>query len=186
MKYRRNKVKREHGIIQDALNWLEELGQCPEVTDIIPGVIEVSRSPERCIVYKYPTQTGCKLLLKSNGSIQEAFVVSKDPESVRKWVEQRFPPMPQKDEQVQTESNIQNRRKASEDPSKEKLHSRKPYSYKATKPPKNHRQDYSEPLELGNQHLPNLGQQLNSNTRQALRALQKELGNSLKRQHKKA
>lgn len=91
MKYRRNKVKREHGIIKDALNWLEELTQNPEVTDVIPGVIEVSRSPERGIIYKYETKTGCKLLLKSNGSIQEAFVVTKNPEWVKLWVEERFP-----------------------------------------------------------------------------------------------
>ncbi|KLU61201.1 hypothetical protein CEB3_c24210 [Peptococcaceae bacterium CEB3] len=90
MKYRKNKVKREHGIIQDALAWLEELSRYPEVSDIIPGVIEISRSPERGIVYKYQTQTGCKLLLKSNGSIQEAFVVTKNPAWVRDWVEKRW------------------------------------------------------------------------------------------------
>ncbi len=97
MKHRRHKVKREHGIIQNALNWLEDLGKNIEVTDIIPGVIEVSRSPERGIVYKYETTTGCKLLLKSNGSIQEAFVVTKDPQWVRKWVEDHFPPVEQVD-----------------------------------------------------------------------------------------
>ncbi|MHB8124831.1 MAG: DUF2103 domain-containing protein [Desulfitobacteriaceae bacterium] len=97
MRHRRHKVKREHGIIQNALNWLEDLGKYSEVTDIIPGVIEVSRSPERGIVYKYETTTGCKLLLKSNGSIQEAFVVTKEPQLVRKWVEDHFPPIEQDD-----------------------------------------------------------------------------------------
>ncbi|MDD4345754.1 MAG: DUF2103 domain-containing protein [Desulfitobacteriaceae bacterium] len=91
MKYRRHKVKREHGIIEKGLNWLEDLEDNPEVTDIIPGVIEISRSPERGIIYKYETTTGCKLLLKSNGSIQEVFVVTKNPQSVRKWVEDHFP-----------------------------------------------------------------------------------------------
>ncbi|HBW36745.1 DUF2103 domain-containing protein [Desulfosporosinus sp. BICA1-9] len=91
MKHRRNKVKREHGIIQNALPWLENLSRLSEVTDIIPGVIDVNRSSERGIVYKYKTQTGCKLLLKSNGSIQEAFVVTKNPESIQEWVEQEFP-----------------------------------------------------------------------------------------------
>lgn len=91
MKYRRNKVKREHSIIHGALAWLEELTQHPEVTDVIPGVIEANRSPERGIVYKYETQTGCKLLLKSNGSIQEAFVVTKNPAWVKAWVEEHFP-----------------------------------------------------------------------------------------------
>jgi hypothetical protein len=91
MKYRRHKVKREHGIIKNGLDWLEDLGGNPEVTDIIPGVIEISRSPERGIIYKYETTTGCKLLLKSNGSIQEVFVVTKEPQWVRKWVEDHFP-----------------------------------------------------------------------------------------------
>lgn len=93
MKYRRHKVKREHGIIENGLSWLEDLGSNPDVTDIIPGVIEISRSPERGIIYKYETTTGCKLLLKSNGSIQEVFVVTKEPQSVRKWVENHFPPL---------------------------------------------------------------------------------------------
>ena len=92
MKYRRNKVKREHGIIQNALLWLENLGRLSEVTDIIPGVIDVSHSSERGIVYKYETQTGCKLLLKSNGSIQEVFVVTKNPACVEEWVKKEFPP----------------------------------------------------------------------------------------------
>jgi len=94
MKYRRNKVKREHGIIQNALQWLENLSTLSEVTDIIPGVIDVNHSSERGIVYKYATQTGCKLLLKSNGSIQEAFVITKNPECVKQWVEKEFLPDP--------------------------------------------------------------------------------------------
>ncbi|MCO5386789.1 DUF2103 domain-containing protein [Desulfosporosinus sp.] len=92
MKHRRNKVKREHGIIQNALLWLESLSRLAEVTDIIPGVIDVNRSSERGIVYKYETQTGCKLLIKSNGSIQEAFVVTKHAERVQEWVNKEFPP----------------------------------------------------------------------------------------------
>lgn len=92
MKHRRNKVKREHGIIQNALYWLERLSCLAEVTDIIPGVIDVNRSSEKGIVYKYETQTGCKLLLKSNGSIQEAFVVTKYPERIQAWVTKEFPP----------------------------------------------------------------------------------------------
>ena len=91
MKHRRNKVKREHGLIPNALLWLENLSTLDEVTDIIPGVIEVSRSPERGLVYKYETQTGCKLLVKCNGSIQEVFVVTKDPAGVKEWVNREFP-----------------------------------------------------------------------------------------------
>lgn len=108
MKYRRNKVKREHSIIQNALPWLENLGTLPQVTDIIPGVIDVSHSSERGIVYKYETQTGCKLLLKSNGSIQEVFVVTKDPFYVQEWVKKEFPPnSPLSVSQIGSKSNPQ-------------------------------------------------------------------------------
>lgn len=181
MKYRRNKVKREHGIIQDALNWLEDLGQNPDVTDIIPGVIEVSRSPERCIVYKYPTQTGCKLLLKSNGSIQEAFVVTKNPDQVKEWVELRFPSTPEKADHASPVTPSQKGPRITDSQSKEKLKAKKPYNFKATQSTKKRRKNCTEPIHFGNQDLPNLGQQINSNTRQALRALQKELGGKHKK-----
>lgn len=86
VKFRRNKIKREHSIIDGALEWLEDLSRKPEVTDIIPGVIDVTNSRERGITYQYETPTGCKLMLKNGGSIQEAFVVTKKPQAVQEWV----------------------------------------------------------------------------------------------------
>lgn len=86
MKFRRNKIKREHSIIKGALGWLEDLSKNREVTDIIPGVIDVTHSKEHGIAYQYETPTGCKLLLKSGGSIQEAFVVTSNPQAVQAWV----------------------------------------------------------------------------------------------------
>lgn len=86
MKFRRNKIKREHSIIDGALEWLEDLSKIQVVTDIIPGVIDVTNSKERGIVYKYETPTGCKLLLKYGGAIQEAFVVTTKPQTVEAWV----------------------------------------------------------------------------------------------------
>lgn len=175
MKYRRNKVKREHGIIQDALGWLEELSENPEVTDIIPGVIQVSRSPERGIVYKYETRTGCKILLKSNGSIQEAFVVTQNPEFVQGWVKNHFPASEKTTEEV---SN----------PIK-KVKKQRPENQNAqmlNSPPRKPLHTLSKHDQwLENKHLnldtdsPNLGQRINSQTRQALREFQKEL-NSVK------
>ncbi|MDR3540059.1 MAG: DUF2103 domain-containing protein [Desulfosporosinus sp.] len=101
-------MKREHGISQNALLWLESLGRLADVTDIIPGVIDVSHSSERGIVYKYETQTGCKLLLKSNGSIQEVFIVTPKPACVQEWVKKKFPPdSPQSEFQIIAESNPQ-------------------------------------------------------------------------------
>jgi len=86
MKFRHNKIKREHSIIQGALDWLEDLSKNREVIDIIPGVIDVTNSKERGVFYQYETPTGSKIMLKSGGSIQEAFVVTKKPEGVRDWV----------------------------------------------------------------------------------------------------
>lgn len=172
MKHRRNKVKREHSIIQDALGWLEELSQCPQVSDIIPGVIEVSRSPERGVVYKYETQTGCKILLKSNGSIQEAFVVTQNPEIIRRWIETRFPSVS----------------KLLQSPDGVKLSTRKKNSSKKVEttntPSRKNKQSRKSVLsqkEIENKYLrnedfdSNLGQRVNANTRQALKALQKDL-----------
>lgn len=195
MKYRRNKVKREHGIIQDALEWLEELGRCPEVTDVIPGVIEVSRSPERGIVYKYETQTGCKILLKSNGSIQEAFVVTKDPEFVRQWIETRFPSPTDKMKSDKTLDKTPNKTpgQASESQTKIKVTNPKKPSSGQRKSGKGRSKSssfsYSEKW-LDEKYLnldddvPSLGQRINSQTRQALRALQKNLSSSKNRKHK--
>lgn len=90
MKYRHKKIKREHSIIKGALDWLEDLSLNREVTDIIPGVIDTTRSRERGVFYQYETPTGCKLLLKNNGSIQEAFVVTKNPHIVKEWVKKKM------------------------------------------------------------------------------------------------
>lgn len=87
MKFRKNKIKREHSIIDGALDWLEDLSKKKEVSDIIPGVIDVTNTPGKSIVYKYETPTGCKILLKSGGSLQEAFVVTQQPQVVQTWVE---------------------------------------------------------------------------------------------------
>lgn len=180
LKYRRNKVKREHGIIQNALLWLENLGRLTEVTDIIPGVIDVSHSSERGIVYKYETQTGCKLLLKSNGSIQEVFVVTKDPTRVQEWVKQEFPPDSGPSvSQVTSRSKLQsisrmklsNVSLKSKGGSKDKtstsgLHHSKKRSYgKVHKPI------------LGDQDSPNVADRLDLATLQALSHLKKSLEN---------
>lgn len=192
MKYRRNKVKREHGIIQNALTWLEELTRCPEVTDIIPGVIEVSRSPERGIVYKYETQTGCKILLKSNGSIQEAFVVTKNPDIVRQWVENRFSTATEKQlnetiekpSEVKPNKQVQTKIKQAspnyKSNKKNVIHSvrvnpKTPFKSNFNQSFRSERRSEEKDLDIGDPDLPNLGQRINAKTQQALRALQKDL-----------
>ena len=180
LKYRRNKVKREHGIIQNALIWLEKLGRLQEVTDIIPGVIDVSHSSERGIVFKYETQTGCKLLLKSNGSVQEVFVVTKDPTRVQEWVNQEFPPDSSPSvSQVTSRPKLQTtpRMKLSNVPLKSKRvsknktatpglhHSKKRFYGKVHKPI------------LGDQDSPNVADRLDLATLKALSHLKQSLEN---------
>ena len=87
MKHRRNKIKREHSVLKDAVEWLENLAACPEISDIIPGVISHRHTSGRGITFQYETQTGCKLLVKSDGRIQEVFVVTSQPQVVQNWLE---------------------------------------------------------------------------------------------------
>ena len=177
IKHRRNKVKREHGIIQNALQWLENLSRLAEVTDIIPGVIDVSHSSERGIVYKYETQTGCKLLLKSNGSIQEVFVVTKDPDCVQQWVTKEFPPdspteiegisksNPQQKSEKKLSSASKNTRLGPETKSPNRgLHSSKKRSHSKVPKPS-----------LGDQKPPNVADHLDTLTLKALNQLKKSL-----------
>jgi len=171
-------VKREHGIIQNALLWLENLGRLSEVTDIIPGVIDVSHSSERGIVYKYETQTGCKLLLKSNGSIQEVFVVTKDPTRVQEWVKQEFPP-----DSVPSVSPGTSKSKlppikkmrASNDLVKLKDGSKNKISSRGVHPPKKRSCRKVHKPSLGDQDSPNIADQLDLATLKALGRLKQSL-----------
>lgn len=176
LKFRKNKVKREHGIIQNALLWLEKLGRLSEVADIIPGVIDVSHSSERGIVFKYETQTGCKLLLKSNGSIQEVFVVTKDPTRVQEWVEQEFPPDSSPSvSQVTSRSKSIPRMKLSNVPLKSKCGSKdKTFTPGLHHSKKRSYGKVSKPI-LGNQDSPNVADRLDRATLKALGHLKQSL-----------
>lgn len=180
MKYRRNKVKREHGIIQNALLWLENLGRLSEVTDIIPGVIDVSHSSERGIVYKYETQTGCKLLLKSNGSIQEVFVVTKNPACVEEWVKKEFPPDPPPPvSQIISESNLKSlsKKKLSTVPRKLKCGHENKTSTRALHHSKKRSCGKGHKPILEGQDSPNVADRLDLATLKALTHLKQSLEN---------
>jgi hypothetical protein len=182
LKYRRNKVKREHGIIQNALLWLENLGRLSEVTDIIPGVIDVSHSSERGIVYKYETQTGCKLLLKSNGSIQEVFVVTKNPACVQEWVKKEFPPDSSPSvSQVISDRNLKSlsRKKLSNTPQKSKLEQENKTASRGLHHSKKRSYGKVHKPILGDQDSdsPNVADRLDSATLKALGHLKQSLQN---------
>ncbi|ODA39397.1 DUF2103 domain-containing protein [Desulfosporosinus sp. BG] len=180
MKHRRNKVKREHGIIQNALLWLENLGCLGEVTDIIPGVIEVSHSSERGIVYKYETQTGCKLLLKSNGSIQEVFVVTKNPACVQEWVKKEFPsdalPLASNNTSARNQQSPA-RKKLSNVPQKSRHEEENQTSTRGLHHPKKHSYRKGQRAILGDQNSPNVAERLDLATLKALSHLKKSLEN---------
>ena len=91
MKHRKNKVKRQHGIIKGLKKFLEdEISSHGFVKGVIPGEIKKGKSTgENLIVrYKYSTVTGAKLIATSGSSVQEVFVVTSSPEKIKKIIEQ--------------------------------------------------------------------------------------------------
>ena len=90
MKYRKNKIKREHGIIKGLKNFLERnISELDYVKGIIPGEIRVGNTTGENLVvrYKYSTVSGAKLIARSGNSVQEVFVVTSDPEKLEKVIE---------------------------------------------------------------------------------------------------
>jgi len=90
MKHRKNKVKRQHGIIKGLKKFLEdEISSRSFVKGVIPGEIKKGRSTgENLIVrYKYSTVSGAKLIATSGSSVQEVFVITGSPERLKKIVE---------------------------------------------------------------------------------------------------
>lgn len=80
-KYRSNKIKKEHTIIEDILPLLESISIFPEIKSIIPGRINQRSSSSGLKAYlqiKYNTSSGLKLLAKNSSSVQEVFVVTTD------------------------------------------------------------------------------------------------------------
>lgn len=90
MKHRKNKIKRQHGIIKGLKSYLETFVSPEESVDsIIPGEIKVGKTTGENLVvrYKYDTVSGAKLLARSGNSVQEVFVVTNDSEKLRKIIE---------------------------------------------------------------------------------------------------
>ena len=89
MKHRKNKIKRQHGIIKGLRRYLEDyVSSLDSVDGIIPGEIRVGKTRGENLVvrYKYSTVSGAKLLARSGTSVQEVFVVTSDPEELKKVV----------------------------------------------------------------------------------------------------
>ena len=94
MKHRKSKIKRQHSIIKGLQDFLERhISTLEYVTGIIPGEIKVSKATgENLLVkYKYSTLSGSKLIAKSGTSIQEVFVITKEPEKLEKVFDEMKP-----------------------------------------------------------------------------------------------
>jgi hypothetical protein len=90
MRYRKKKIKRQHSMIKNLEEFLEEkISTLDFVDGVIPGEIKVGGATgENLIVkYKYSTVSGAKLIARSGSSIQEVFVVTRFPEKLKKVIE---------------------------------------------------------------------------------------------------
>jgi len=88
-KYFKKGVKREHHFLKSIEKPLEEIANIPGVKKVIPGRIYASDSRGFEIKVTRETQSGLKLVAKSDGSVQEIFLVvdKSERELVRKEVE---------------------------------------------------------------------------------------------------
>jgi hypothetical protein len=90
MKHRKNKIKRQHGIIKGLKRYLEDnVASLDFVDGIIPGEIKVGKTKGENLVvrYKYLTVSGAKLIARSGNSVQEVFVITSDAEKLRLVIE---------------------------------------------------------------------------------------------------
>lgn len=80
MKFRKNRVKREHGILPRVAAALDRIGQSGLVGGIIPGPIRKipSRHDRPVLRFQYATPTGGKYLGYGPGAVQEVFIVCAD------------------------------------------------------------------------------------------------------------
>ena len=94
MKYRKNKIKRQNSIIKGLKKFLEHnVSSLDSVEGIIPGRIKVGKTPgENLIVsYQYSTISGAKLIARSGTSVQEVFVITNDPNKLKKVIKENYP-----------------------------------------------------------------------------------------------
>lgn len=95
MKYRagNSKIKYQHKMIPGLREFLEkELKPLDYIEAIIPGEIKPKKgsSSGLKVSFKYTTRTGAKLLAYGPGSVQEVFVVTKEPERLERRLSELF------------------------------------------------------------------------------------------------
>ena len=80
-------VKREHHFLKGLEKPLEMIAAVPGVKKVIPGRIYASDSRGFEIKVSRETQTGLKLVAKSDGSVQDVFLVVDKADRERVWRE---------------------------------------------------------------------------------------------------
>lgn len=90
-KYRIDKIKQEHTIIEDILPLLENLAALKSIKSIIPGRINQrgGSGMQPYLQLKYNTPTGIKVLAKTSSSIQEVFVVTDHPDKTMRLMKEK-------------------------------------------------------------------------------------------------
>ncbi|MFW6271352.1 MAG: DUF2103 domain-containing protein [Bacillota bacterium] len=83
-KYRHQKIKKEHTIIEDIQPLLEEIATISAIKSVIPGRINrrSGSGMEAYLQLKYDTSSGLKIIGKTSSSLQEVFVVTDHTEYV--------------------------------------------------------------------------------------------------------
>ena len=94
MKYRarNSKIKYEHDMIHGLRGFLErEIQPLDHVHSIIPGEIKHTKgaNPGFKVRFQYATKTGAKILAYSSSAVQEIFVVTKNPEALKEFLESK-------------------------------------------------------------------------------------------------
>ncbi|MCC3143880.1 DUF2103 domain-containing protein [Halanaerobium sp. Z-7514] len=87
-KYRHNKIKQEHTIIEDVLPFLEDMAISALIKSIIPGRINRRKGSgvPAYLQLKYNTRSGIKLIAKNSSSLQEIFVVTDHPDKTMEFL----------------------------------------------------------------------------------------------------
>ncbi|ACL69948.1 DUF2103 domain-containing protein [Halothermothrix orenii] len=90
-KYRDNKIKQEHTVLDEIMPFLEEIAKLTPVKSIIPGRINRRKGSgiQAYLQLKYNTPSGLKIIGKTSSSLQEVFVVTDEPEKTVKLLKEK-------------------------------------------------------------------------------------------------
>ena len=94
MKYRKKGLKKEHHIIENGEEVLQELIKKGLVKSIIPGRIKTTpkgKPGKIRLTFQYETNSGAKLLLKKGSTVQEIFAITSDIQALKEYIQRKYP-----------------------------------------------------------------------------------------------